>query len=569
MRGLQMTTDPLLGNWSGTGYGRPLYQGINVCNIFLDRIDGVRDMTSEEKAEWKAQVKFLKAYYHFLLLQKYGPIVIADKAVSPEATSAELFVTRSKVEDCFDYIIRLMDEALPNLMIRKEANDLGMVDQLVASAIKARVLLFRASPFYSGNMEYFGDFLDYDGQPFFPINDDAATKKAKWKAAVDAIDEALAICLKNGKDLFTYTKPVLTDDREDYENNKLNMQTYYDLRMVMVDPWNKELIWGFSNLNPSQDGYLHNGANIVLPQGYPGEGFNTVTFSWNWLGSTYKMAERYYTKHGLPLDDDRTFDRNSMYQLTTTPAPSDPEYAETRGILQPNAEIINLYLNREPRFYANLGITGTYWRAHGVRISTQMYAGTGGGYRSVEPDNSFCTGIGIQKLVHPNSKSGHWLRITYFPYPIIRMADLYLMKAEALNEYLEEPNQDVWDAINRVRHRAGIPDVETAWSDTRYVTSASLNKHLTKEGMRDIILQERSIELAFEGSRFWDMLRYKRATAEFSSPVLGWMEKGKTGIEFFNLEVKQERIFPVKNCLWPIDLNEMNTNANLIQNPGW
>ena len=87
--------------------------------------------------------------------------------------------------------------------------------------------------------------------------------------------------------------------------------------------------------------------------------------------------------------------------------------------------------------------------------------------------------------------------------------------------------------------------------------------------MRDIILTERSIELAFEGSRFWDMLRTKRAVMEFSTPVWGWDYRGTTGANFFNLEVKQSRRFTITDCLWPIDLNEMNTNSKLIQNPGW
>jgi hypothetical protein len=152
---------------------------------------------------------------------------------------------------------------------------------------------------------------------------------------------------------------------------------------------------------------------------------------------------------------------------------------------------------------------------------------------------------------------------------MIRMADLYLMKAEAMNEYLDTPTQDVYDAINLVRQRAGIPNVEDAWHNPAVVRPASLDKHLSKDGMRDIILQERGIELAFEGSRYCDMIRHKRAHLEFNSPVFGWSALEAVAPNFFILESKQERKFTMRDYLTPISLNERNINANLIQNPGW
>ncbi|WP_372651390.1 RagB/SusD family nutrient uptake outer membrane protein [Draconibacterium sp.] len=563
-RGLQTANDPLLGNWSGTNGGKRLYAGIRQANVFLNNIDNVPDMTEEEKADWKAQVKFLKAYYSFLLVRKYGPIIIADELISPDATKEELFQERSKVEDCFNYIITLMDEAIPNLTEKVPSTLAGQVDQVVAKAIKARVMLFRASPFYNGNMEYFGDFMDKDGQPFFPLVYD----KEKWKDAIDAIEDAIETCEANGIQLYHYDTQPYVFDREDYAENDENIQTIYDLRMAITDPWNDELIWGYSNLDIYEQGEIGHASNMRLPDGYGGGITNTSGFSWQWLAATYRMAERYYTKNGVPIEEDLTFELDKKWEITTTPGADDPEYTEMKGIMQPGAETIKLYLNREPRFYANLAITGGYWRTHGVRINTKMYAGSDGGFNSSQHTTDyFETGIGIKKFVHPESKSGHWARTVKYPYPIIRLADLYLMKAEALNEYYDAPTQEVYDAINLVRERAGVPNVETVWSDASIVKS--VNKHTTKEGMRDIILAERGNELAFEGSRFWDMLRTKRAVMEFSNPIWGWDYRGTTGANFFNLEVKQSRRFTITDCLWPIDLNEMNTNSKLVQNPGW
>ncbi|HEY9560313.1 MAG TPA: RagB/SusD family nutrient uptake outer membrane protein [Anseongella sp.] len=564
MRGLQSETSPQLGLWSGTQGGKRMYEALRQTDVFLANIDNVRDMTDQEKKDWKAQVTFLKGYYAFLLVQRYGPIVLPTEMVTPEATSEQLFLKRSKVEDCFNFILTLMNEAIPNLSERATENEWGQVDQVVAKAIKARVLFFRASPFFNGNNEYFGDFMDDDGQPFFPLTYD----REKWKAAIDALTEAITAAEANGMGLYHYDKEPFLYDRTAFTANQENMKTLYDLRMVICDPWNKELVWGNSNINYYGQGELAHSSNIRLPEGYGDGVVNTAGFSWQWMAATYRMAERYYTENGLPISEDLTFDMNTRHEIITTPGAAEPEYQELDGIMQPGAETIRLYMNREPRFYANLGITGGYWRAHTVRINTMMYASSDGGFNSSQHSTDFlCTGIGVQKFVHPESQSGAWQRTIKYPYPIMRMADLYLMKAEALNEYNDVPTHEVYDLVNLVRERAGIPDVEDVWSDASL--AKTVNKHRTKEGMRDIILHERSVELAFEGSHFWDMLRHKRATAEFSTPIWGWTHTGTTGSDFFVLEVKQPRRFTITDCLWPIDLNEMNTNGNLIQNPGW
>jgi hypothetical protein len=562
MRGLQNITEPVLGHWGGTGNGKPLYQAIRNTDIFLDYIDMVEDMSDSEKKEWKAQVKFLKAYYHFLLIRQYGPIVLVDKPVPVDAPKEELFLRRSKVEDCFSHVIRLIDEALPDLRIQTGDSDLGQINKMIALSIKARVLLFRASPFYNGNRGYYEDFLDHDGEPFFPMEYD----REKWKDALDAVEEAIEFGEANGYGLYKYEGVPYWYDREDWQVRPDTVQKLYDLRMLVVDPWNRELIWGLTAGETQTDLIAHH-SNIWLPESYETGITKTTGCSEQWLSASYAMLERYYTKNGIPQGDDMTFNKTTMFDVVRVPGISDPEYGPLRGLFEPGAETLQMYMDRELRFYANMGITGGYWRSHAERIPTQFYANANGGF-SLEY-NYLYTGIGVQKFVHPESKSGYWMRTVRFPYPLIRMADLYLMKAEIRNEYLDAPDGEVYEAINIVRRRAGVPDVEDAWSNAAVVVPRSLNKHLTRDGMRDIILQERSIELAFEGSRFWDMYRHKRAVSEFSTPIMGWYHMGLTADMFFVLAPKQSRRFIEKDYLWPISLKETNVNGNLIQNPGW
>jgi len=121
-----------------------------------------------------------------------------------------------------------------------------------------------------------------------------------------------------------------------------------------------------------------------------------------------------------------------------------------------------------------------------------------------------------------------------------------------------------------VRRRAGIPDVEVAYSNPEWVTDEALNKHLTQEGLREIILRERANEFAFEGAhRFYDMQRWKRSIVEFSRPIYGWNYLGTNATSFFTQTIVQNRQWSITDCLWPIDKVEIDKNANLVQNPGW
>jgi hypothetical protein len=189
----------------------------------------------------------------------------------------------------------------------------------------------------------------------------------------------------------------------------------------------------------------------------------------------------------------------------------------------------------------------------------------GGRYTYRHQGNYLCTGIGIQKMVHPESGAGNYFHQVRFPYPYIRLSDLYLMRAEARNAY-SGPGTEVWSDVNKVRRKYGIKDVEYAWSSEYAKTK---DKHKDPDGMLEIILQERSIEFAFEGIHYWDMVRYKKAVNAFSEPITGWNTRGENAEDFFILQPIQYRRFSVTSYLWPIPLNEMNINSNLINNPDW
>ncbi|MDR1222791.1 MAG: RagB/SusD family nutrient uptake outer membrane protein [Tannerella sp.] len=563
MVGQQAVSDPLTDFWTGGHAKKSLWIPIRDCDLFVGNVDLIPDMSSEDKADWKAQARFMKAYYLFLLLQEYGPIIL-PVTVMPDAPSETMFLPRRKVEDCFDYIVGLMDEAIPDLKERAGFSDLGQVDKVSAKAIKARVLLFRASPFYNGNSEYYAGFLDHDGQPFFSQTYDPE----KWKIALDAVNDAILSCEQNKLGLYHYRGQPYGFDREDWIANPVKMQTLYDLRMQIADPWNEEIIWGWNDPDYLTDGTLSYCSMLWKPAGYGGPG--AVNSGGSGLAATYQSMERFYTEHGLPLDEDRTVNPNTLHEIVMTPSEINPEYASVRGLLQPAVSTVRMYLNREPRFYAHMAFTGGYYRAHQVRINAMLFAGAECGYQAQQGNWPNHTGIGVQKIIHPETIVGNrkseWI---YYPIPIIRVADLYLMKAEAMNEYYG-PSPEVYDALNAIRTRAGIPPVEVSYTNSEWVSGEALNKHLTQEGLREIIRRDRTNELAYEfGVNFWDRIRWKIAVTEYSRPIWGWNYLGATPASFFILQNVQGRKWSITDCLWPIKTSEMNANANLIQNPGW
>src|SRR5690606_2165218 len=152
-RGFQNETNPHLNFWDGQQRGKNLYQGIRDCNIFLEEIDKASDLEPAEKKRWVAEVKFLKAYYHFWLFKSYGPIPIIRENLPIYTNTEDVKVYRDPVDDVVNYIVELIDEAAVDLppLLFSEALEYGRITLPVALAIKARVLVTAASPLFNGN----------------------------------------------------------------------------------------------------------------------------------------------------------------------------------------------------------------------------------------------------------------------------------------------------------------------------------------------------------------------------------------------------------------------------------
>jgi hypothetical protein len=236
-----------------------------------------------------------------------------------------------------------------------------------------------------------------------------------------------------------------------------------------------------------------------------------------------------------------------------------------------------MYKNRDPRFYASINFQYTFWdSANHRRPLKYAYFGNNGGASEGWPKSGTNaeTGYNWRKWCDPNVNlrgSGSANR----NFPVIRLAEIYLIYAEAMNEYSAAPDQQVFDAVNKIRARVSMPPLPVAGTNDN-----------TKEGMRQRIRNERRVEFAFEGQRFWDVRRWLIAKDVDNGPVHGLNARPTTaelqatgfapgseeaGVAIFYKSVTvQTRVFLDRHYLMPIPQIEIDKSlGKLVQNPGW
>ena len=555
MRGLNNSNSPLLNYWEGFGGANGLYRGIRFAQLFIQNIPGVPGMTPSEVNDMVAQARFLIAYYHYWLLRLYGPIVLIDEMFDTSVPVDEVRAPRSCIDTSFDFILNIINEVIASnaLPVVRPPSYLGQVDQQIAKAVRAEIMLLRASPLFNGNSAFFSNFRGYYGELLFPQEH----CQQKWVDALEAIEVAIAFAHENGRELFHFDGIIPFWDRDDMDESYI-LRYVYNNRFSIVEPWNNELIWGYSNIpwgNSPRSIYVSTQMRALRDPGSTG-------YSRQELGATFRMVELFHTRNGLPIEHDITFHPDPFALVTI------PDDNFHRSLMQPGETTVQIHLNREPRFYAWLAVDRGVWRTHGVRNDLRMRMNEIPGGRT-RAEYHYPTGIGVQKHVHPDSDVGSAIRRVHSPFPIIRLADLYLMFAEAYNE-VHGPGTRAFDKLNAIRARAGLRTVQDTWSDHTIAHPSVLNSHLTQDGFREIIFRERAIELSFEGKRYFDVLRWMRADLYFPQPIMGWNVTGATAEAFYMLQFTQARRWETpRDYFFPIPLMELRRNPRLVQNPGW
>jgi hypothetical protein len=566
--------------------GKALFTALSDCNIFLENIHKPYDLYETERIRWIAEVKFLKAYYHFWLFRMYGPIPIIRENVPVGDDADALQRSREPVDAVVDYICSLCDEAAEVLPDRfgstdegefqigtSDAYDLGRPTKQIALSLKALALVYAASPLFNGNPDYTGYGKDKNGVDLFPQPYDPQ----KWVHAAEALKTAIDVSHTADHKLYNFSDPTSGSSAAAFINN-LHQRTInaMQVRGAVTEQWNREIIWGDTRLSQA----IHIACMPIINTNVENDGGGLLSHSW---APTLRIIEQFYTNHGIPIEEDEAWvghtSPESLYALRTIT--NDDRHYIRRGSMVDNTTAY-LHFNREPRFYGSISFEHGVYFGDGMQTSHETNPPVLDWWKNFKNRNMErfpITGYFCKKLIayQTSSPVGGGFSIGIggnYPFPIIRLADLYLMYAEALNESKPVPDNEVYYWIDTVRYRTGLEGVVESWSN--YAIPGLKNKPATQEGMREIIQRERLNELAFEGHRFWDLRRWKIAREYLDgqpirglNTVIEGNSSNNRPDEFYQNVTLATQRFGLKDYFFPIKVSTVIKNPNLLQSPYW
>lgn len=522
-------------NWPG------YYAGIRQSFVFEQNIDKMPDqiISKDLKTQYKAEVLFLRGWFYWKLIRQFGPFVKITGLLSLNDDYNKY--PRAPFEECVHYITTLMDQAANDLPpVWSSSANYGRPTKGACLAVKSQLALLAASPLWNGNPRFSG-FKNQDGTALAPAQYD----ENKWKIAANAAWEVINL---NAYKLFT-----------NLDEGDAKFDPYLSCRNLFLSNWNSEMIFTTNKSGDWQWGYEVRCA--PKPGGY------------DMQNATQNVVDAFYMRNGKSIDDSGDYTESGFAQ-SDDPA----EYGKlkdgiNRGYVSGNA---NMYVNREPRFYVNIQYNGkpvlpapnaddrnffsSDANKDGRGRAEFYYSGKSG---VAANNNSDITGYDVLKNISPASNI-RLSNVAYRPYIHIRLAEIYLNYAEALNEV--EPNHpDILTYLNLVRKRAGIPNLESVYP------SAAGNKN----EMRKWILRERQVELAFEGDRYFTLIRRlmmgesKVQTIYRANTITNDNNLGFAFADFTKRTLLQNRYWNDKMYLFPISQDDMDRNSALVQNPGW
>lgn len=486
---------------SHMGWGK-YYEGIRKANIIINNIEVVpfkntfTNFNGEQKKlnhTVKAEARFLRTYFYFELVKRYGAVPLLMDSVYKLGDDMEL--PRNTFEECINYMVDELDS------IKYDLRSVSMPDAAVyghaatieaAMALKSRILLYAASPLFNEN----------------PVSTDDPAQKAlvgyesynaeRWKAAADAAKEFMNTFGPAG--------------RKTVDLAKNQMGIFLSFYSPSVNP---EMIF-FRQGGQSKEVETKNG-----PLGFSGNSIGNGR-----TNPTQNLVDAFPMKDGKPVGE------STLYPFN----PQKP------------------YDNRDPRLALAVLYNGANWLG---RVLETYRGGANNPTNSAEYTR---TSYYMRKFMGNFSSATEYSN-GYHLWVIFRYAEILLNYAEAQNEYLDAPSQEVYDALILLRKRVAI----AAGSDRLY----GLKANMTKEEMREAIQNERRIEMAFEEQRYWDIRRWRIAEDVFRNPLKGMsIVKNLTSVVYTEVDVLTVN-FEERRYLYPLPYSEVIKNSRMIQNPGW
>lgn len=501
-----------------------LYASIRQANIFLEMahpIDGeggpdAQKITEEEMRVYKANARFMRAVYHYYLFEMYGPIPIVDKSYTLDNLPD---LERNSVTEVVNWLDAEFEACMQDMYQESYFDNdqmRGVPTKGAAMAYRAKLWVYAASPLFNGSWEYGSGLTNVDGKKLFP---DVSSKDEKIDKAVTCLKEFIEY-VEAGR----YALVNTGNPSEDLYN--------------LFQEYNREIIWAtttnsWGSLGTEQfDGH-------ATPKGEY-KGLNGVDM-------LQELVDDFYCSDGKPIRNESFMEASALYNETSWGKLPGSEY-----------DVYGMYLNREPRFYNSVTFTGMKWPSSGKRVDFAYGGTSGAGTGDGEPN----TGHMVYKRYYRKLGNGSGLVSSkYRPSIIFRLAEFYLLYAEMLNEQTKGQDSDILVYVNKVRQRAGIPNLEDC--------NPSIAGDYAK--LRDAIRRESRIELCTEGQRYFDLCRWLLAKDVLNKEMTKLDVYKTESNGYYSRMTFNPRVFLDKNYLYPIPLDEIkrSTHGVLVQNPGW
>jgi len=481
------------------------YNEIRKLNIFIDKVGASGSFSEAYKKKRLGEARWLRAYFYFNMAIRYGGVPLITVAQSIDDDEETLYVTRNTEKEIYDFVDSEMT-AIFNDLPDSHDGEPGRVSKWAAKALQSR------SNLYAGSIARFGN-VDLDGIVGIPSVDEAGYWLKSYNASKELINNSPhSLYNKYPDDPMNNHKQLFVDE---IESNP---------EVIFTERYDAALTFGHSlSLTAVHNDYAN---------------------SW---GSNFRpyldVAEKFEFQDGasgvIPRD----------------------QYATKEWTMD------ELFQNRDPRFkaailYNEADFWGkkAYFHEKSIVNGVEVKSGTlpdgtpaAAAKRVYEPrPKPLRHGFLMRKFLDENPGEQQEKFQSSEDYHIFRLGETYLNLAEAAF-YLGKTDEAL-EALNTIRARAGMPAKTT----------------ITEEAIRN----ERAVELVFEDHRFWDIRRWRIAEGILNDTMM----KGLSFVynhdtKKYKITVKnaitQSRVFLSHHYYYPLTVDKISDNPNLVENPGY
>ncbi len=571
--------------------GDLVWKAVREAWTLIENVDNVSGLSDAEKASMAAQAKCLIASRYFDLFSVYGGLPIIDHTFTGTESSFE--VPRASIEKTVNFMVKLLDEAIPNLRWAWDGNssdtdatNTGRWTAAGAMALKAKILLIAASPLYNADRPYYDGTSQAETDSLVWYGD---FQQSRWERALQACQAFMDANAANGNYYQLWTtdasNPTCDNYRQAYRKGYIAQESHEVIHATRV-----ATIFGTQS--------TYRWWNFV-----GGSGPFRASY-----GPTQEYVDMFPWSDGTPFD----WDKDMEAGLINGKKQSDGSYNFEGKLFYENkvlrGGIVQKKASRDPRLYENAIVNGmnvTLDWTTGTSTGNVYELWVGGAHEGTDAaqydadGNVTITEKDVTRFPSGYGTIKYWLgeeyHRQYMHWVYLSYDEMLLMYAEALAQCGRL--SDAITQIDKVRARVGLGGIASC--------NPKLDLRNNKANLIEEILRERACELGMSNNRYYDMIRYKRTD---------WMTKQLHGLLTFRLmknssgklvrvfrayigddktagvaqpsqfEFERFELQNIRRILWGLDSNdlevrkwllfpfpltEINKGYGLVQNPGW